>query len=423
MAAVSISAQTAESDSTEVMLQPPQDTLQPLQVEHQPPQKAYKQPSKALLFFYRSGQWVDNYLLHNVDTAYIGLPEHSWRVAFTTGMSGVNSTLHSSSFIEEYNFPLKVSMLNRMTPSVDIGFNIGFRGFGFGYSWDALHTYARKLSFGFGSKYIGIDFTHQTSANIQTRFAINDVLIPYFDAKNAVTITNTNLNIWYALNAAHYSHQAAMKQSYIQRKSAGSLMLHLSYMASKIAFRDTIMIEEASMPTLPAMMSGVNSITTRQVAVGLGYGINYTPNHGKVVLHAAAAAMLVCYSINHIGYYMDDSIQTDLPGEALFALHPSYPVHVTGNVRAAVSWEINKWVHMSAWATGDNIRFRSEKALNNNELFLTNWNWKVQLVVAVRLGAGRDRVQHALGHPEIKNDHKNHDRLPLWLTDFFWGPK
>jgi len=63
-----------------------------------------------------------------------------------------------------------------------------------------------------------------------------------------------------------------------------------------------------------------------------------------------------------------------------------YSVHVTGNVRAAISWEINKWAHMSLWATGDNIRFRSEKTVNDNELFLTN-------------------------------------KLPLWLTDYFWSPK
>ena len=382
-----------------------------------------KQPTKGLLFFYRSGQWVDNYLLHNVDTAYIGLPEHSWRVAFTAGMLGINSALHSSSINEEYDFPMRITMYNRTTPSVDLGFNVGFRGFGFGYSWDALHAYAQKLNFSFGSKYIGIDFYHQKSTNIFTQMAFNDTPLPALDSYNNVTVTNTNLSIWYALNAAHYSHQAAMKQSYIQRKSAGSFLLHLSYMASRLAFSDSILVKDAAFPTLASMMSGVSSITTRQVAVGLGYGINYTPNHGKVVLHLSAAAMLVCYSINHIAYLLSDSIQTELPSEALFVLHPASPVHVTGNVRAAVSWEINKWVHMTAWATGENLRFKSEKTSNKNDLYLSSWDWKVQLTIGVRFGAGRDRVQKALGYPEIKNDHKPHERLPRWLTDFFWSPK
>lgn len=382
-----------------------------------------KQPTKGLLFFYRSGNWVDNYLMRDVDTAYIRLPEHSWRAAFTSGTSGVNFTIHSTTTVDELPNPLTLSLYNRTPLSVDLGFYVGYRGFGFGYSWDVLHAYARRISFSFGSKFLGLDFSHQTSTNARTDVGLNGVLLPTFSNDNKTSITNTKLDVWYALNAAHYSHNAAVKQSFIQCKTAGSLLLHLSYLASQIAFGDTVMIKEAEMPTLQALMSGVSGMTTRQVAVGIGYGINYTPNHGKVLLHASAAAMLVCYSVNHIGYYLPDSMLMDLPGEPTYVLHSAKPVHVTGNVRAAISWEINRWVHLSAWAIGDNIRFRSEKTANNNELYLSDWNWKVQLTVGVRLGAGRDRVQQALGHPQLHNEHHQHDHLPLWLTDYFWSPK
>ena len=379
--------------------------------------------SKGMLFFYRSGRWIDNYLLHHIDTSYIGLPDYGWRVAFTSGMVGNKTELHSNTVYEQINLSQEISMYNTTTPSVDLGFNAGFRGLGFGYSWDALHAYAQKLNLSLGSKYIGIDFSYQKSRNIHTRMEVNGTPLPFLDNENNVYIRNTNLSIWYALNAAHYSHSAAMKQSYIQRKSAGSLLLHLSYMSSQIALGDTIMIHGAERPTLQSMMSGIRSMTTRQVALGIGYGINYTPNQGKVLLHASASAMLVCYSVNHVAYMFDDSIQSHLPGEALFTLRSAQPVHVTGNVRAGVSWEINKWVHLSGWATGENIRFKSEKTVNNNVLTLSNWNWKVQLNIGVRFGAGRDRIQRALGNPEINSSHADHGRFPIWLTDYFWSPK
>lgn len=382
-----------------------------------------KQPTKGLLFFYRSGNWVDHYLMRDVDTAYIRLPEHSWRAAFTSGTSGVNYTIHSTSTIDGLPGPITLSLYNRTPLSVDLGFNVGYRGFGFGYSWDVLNAYARRISFSFGSKFLGLDFSHQTSTNARTDVGLNGTLLPSFSNDNKTSITNTKLNVWYALNAAHYSHNAAVKQSFIQCKTAGSLLLHLSYLASQIAFGDTVIIKEAEMPTLQALMSGVSSMTTRQVAVGIGYGINYTPNHGKVLLHASASAMLVCYSVNHIGYYIPDSTRADYPGEPIYVLRSAKPVHVTGNVRAAVSWEINRWVHLSAWAIGDNIRFRSEKTATNNELYLSDWNWKVQLTVGVRLGAGRDRVQQALHDTKPLSGHHPHDHLPLWLTDFFWSPK
>lgn len=379
--------------------------------------------SKGLRFFYRLGERMDRYLLQKVDTNYITLPEHSWRVAFTSGTAGDNFTIHSKANYEGVPDPLTISLYNRTPLSVDLGFNVGYRGFGFSYSWDVLHAYARRLSFSLGSKFIGIDFAQQMNTSVMTDIGLEGLLLPTFSHTSNTEIINTRLNIWYALNAAHYSHNASVKQSYIQRKTAGSLLLHLSYYSSQIAFGDTIMVKEAGMPTLQAMMSGVKGMTTRQVAVGLGYGINYTPNHGKVLLHASAAAMLVCYSVNHIAYYLPDSLQSILPGEPMYSLRSASPVHVTGNVRAAVSWEINRWVHLSAWAIGDNIRFHSAKTVKNNELYLSDWNWQVHLTVGVRFGAGKKRVHEALKDDPIAPEvPMRTTKLPHWLTDFFYSP-
>ena len=389
-----------------------------------------KKVSKGLLFFYRTGNWVDNYLRRGIDTSYVDLPEHSWRLALTTSTIGVNSTVTNNITTTAGN--LEVKLLNRTTPSMNLGFNAGFRGFGFGYSWDLLDAYAQQLNFSFGTKYIGLDFSIQTSTNISTSLALGDSIWKNI-TRNNVVITNANLNIWYAMNAKHYSHQAAVKQSYIQKKSAGSLLLHLSYMSSQIGLSDTLKISnDARNPLLPSLMSGMRSMTTRQVAVGLGYGINYTPNKGKFLLHASAAAMLVTYSINTISYYLPDSVLVDLPsGEPMYKLQSAYPVHFTGNVRLALSWEINEWIHMSAWAVGDHIRFRSKETVNGNTLALSNWDWKVQVTMGVRLGAGRDRVQRALLTSERVNELRNErvnetpkkSRLPQWLTDYFWSPK
>ena len=401
-------------------------------VEQSQAAKAEKKPSKGLLFFYRTGRWVDNYLTRGIDTSYIALPEHSWRLAYTNAMVGVHSTMSSSFNViipgssgpEEMSF----SLLNRTTPSVDLGFYAGYRGFGFGYSWDALNAYAQRLSFSFGSKFIGIDFSIQTSTNITTRIIL-DNQYNWDQGKTNIVITNASLNIWYALNAAHYSHQAAVKQSYIQKKTAGSLLVHLAYQSSQVDLRDTVKIPDGERPLIPSLMSNVTAVRTRQIAIGIGYGINYTPNKGKVVLHASAAAMLVTYSVNLISYYFPDTIASELPSNPMFNLEPSFPVHVTGNVRAAVSWEINKWVHLNAWATGEHIRFRSKPTVQENVMSLKNWNWKVQASVGVRFGAGKDRLQRALESsqpsevslqtPEVPKK----SRIPKWITGYFWSPK
>ena len=427
-ATIAEKAANAANDSTAVISVEPTVSAKPAKPE--------KKPTKGLLFFYRMGNWVDNYLLRGIDTSYIGLPEHSWRVAYTNGMVGVHSTITSYIDRPDLNMP-SIALFNQTTPSVDLGFNVGYRGFGFGYSWDAINAYAQRLSFSLGSKFIGIDFSIHTSTNIQTSGLVTSGTytqpMPNI-AQNNVTITNANLNIWYALNAAHYSHQAAVKQSYIQKKTAGSLLLHLAYMSSQVQFDESF--RKSDMPFLPALMSGLTALRTRQIAIGIGYGINYTPNKGKVVLHASAAAMLVTYTINLASYYMPDSIVTEFPSQAMFNMEPSFPVHVTGNMRAAVSWEINKWVHLSAWATADHIRFKSKWTQNDNYITLKNWNWKVQASVGVRFGAGKDRLQRALAESSQPSDVSRQpsdvsrqaevpkkSRLPRWLTDFFRSPK
>ena len=222
--AMAATAANAVNDSTAVISVEPTVSAKPAKPE--------KKPTKGLLFFYRMGNWVDNYLLRGIDTSYIGLPEHSWRVAYTNGMVGVNSNL--TSFTEAQNNGVQtVTLLNKTTPSVDLGFYAGYRGFGFGYSWDAINAYAQRLSFSLGSKFIGIDFSIHTSTNIHTNLQFGDQQSWDF-GKDKVIITNASLNLWYALNAAHYSHQAAVKQSYIQKKTAGSLLLHLAYMSSQV---------------------------------------------------------------------------------------------------------------------------------------------------------------------------------------------
>ena len=357
--------------------------------------KAEKKPSKGLLFFYRTGRWVDNYLTRGIDTSYIALPEHSWRLAYTNAMVGVHSTLSSSSIFALPEGPQEIA-------SVYITTNVALNGKSI---WDM--------------------------------------------GKRNVIITNASLNIWYALNAAHYSHQAAVKQSYIQKKTAGSLLLHLAYQSSQVDLQDTVKIPDGERPVIPSLMSNVTAVRTRQIAIGIGYGINYTPNKGKVVLHASAAAMLVTYSVNLISYYFPDTLANELPSNPMFNLEPSFPVHVTGNMRAAVSWEINKWVHLNAWATGEHIRFRSKPTVQENVMSLQNWNWKVQASVGVRFGAGKDRLQRALEAPQppeggerpnpdpslkgreidglevrgLEEKEVKKSRIPKWITGYFWSPK
>lgn len=382
------------------------------------PLTAYaKPPSKGSVFFCTLGRKTDDFLMRGLDTTYIALPEHSWRVALTNGEMGINSTYRT--WIE-IGMPIDLVMSNR--PSIELGFNVGYRGFGFGYSWDLMNAYTKNWNLSFGSKSLGIEFIHHVTSNLDCYFVFNNV--PYKDIAvfehNELQITNTSLNAWYALNSPHYSHNAAIKQSYIQKRTAGSLLLSLGYMSTRVNVVDSLS-QPYTKYYIAILNDGVKDMITRQVAVGIGYGINYTPNHGKVLLHASANMQLVCYSVNHVSLLMPDSLEfTAIP---YFVLQPINPVHVTGNMRAAISWEINKWVHLSAWAQANNIQFstvdREVTAFNVN-----SWHWQAHINIGVRLGVGKKRIQEILGEPlpDKTPEPEKKSKLPEWLTGYFFSP-
>ena len=277
---------------------------------------AHAEKGDFMRFFYRVGVWLDGYSLRGLDTTYIGLPEHTWRLALTNSEVGIHSTY-------EINNPNwlggGVVLKSNTKPSIDLGFQVGLRAFGFGYSWDALHAYAQKLNLSMGGKAWGVELQRQTSGNIKsTIFFPGYASYGEFELpENCVLITNTNLTAWYALNSAHYSHNAAVKQAYIQKRTAGSLLLNLSYMNTDIAFDkelDTIRL-------LPMLLNGTSNIVTHQVAVGVGYGINYTPNNGKVLISDGASGVLLhqLYLLRCIGFPARICLpelhhQTDDPG-------------------------------------------------------------------------------------------------------------
>ena len=372
---------------------------------------AAKQPSKATVFFYRAGRWIDQFELSGLDTNYINLPERSWRVAQTSSLVGINNT-YTTWADPSTPIPLRA----RTTPSVELGFNASYRGLGGGYSWDVLNAYTTNWNLSLGSKGMGIEFMRNVSTNLQGRF--QDNYGPTLN-KGEFRISNISLTAWYALNSKHYCHHAATKQNYIQRKTAGSLLLSVAYMSSEMKILDTLkFIKDEDMSTL---VDGVTGMITRQVAVGIGYGINYTPNQGKVLLHLAANMQVVCYSINHISYAPPTTVR--LPGEPQYVLRPASPVHVTGTLRSAVSWEICEWAHLSLWAQANHLGF-SSKGGDMSALSIDNWHWQVHLNIGVRFGASKKRIRQVLGEPEkpakpAPTTPKS--KMPLWVTDYFFS--
>ena len=372
------------------------------------------QPGKAGVFFHKTAAWIDNLLLRGLDTTFVCLPEYRWRVALTAGETSVYSDFKS---VDTYYFDdVKLSSMSK--PSGELGFNAGYRALGFGYSWDLLHAYAQNLNFSLGSKMVGLDFMRVRSTGFNTVLEMPKYLDQPEDlGEFGVHITHTNLAVWYAVNWRRYSHNAAIKQAFLQKRTAGSPIVTLSYSATNIAFND-------SLEMIPELAADIKSLVTRQAAVGLGYGINYTPNQGKFLIHADAVAKIVFYSINQVTFTGLESISNF--ATPTFNIQPERPVHVSGTMRFALSWEFNEWVHLSTWAIADNVRFSA--ADEDMAVNFSNWHWSARVNLGVRFGAGMSRTRQVL-QPTVfdqlpaKDAPSTRKPLPDWVTGYFYSPR
>ncbi|MBQ7209860.1 MAG: DUF4421 family protein [Paludibacteraceae bacterium] len=327
---------------------------------------------------------ADRYFLKNVNTDYIGLP----RYRFTVALNGDYGSVHTS--INCTNLPYYDNVVSQLGSNITtkLGFVVGFRNMSFGYSWDLFRGYS-NLKFSLLQNSFGIDLFRR-----KTTFAGG-----YIDASSTegnvefsssdIATTTFFVSGYVALNRQKFSMPAAFKASYTQKRSAGSALIVADFIYSRLEFLHDELIER---------IGGVHEMELYQIAIGAGYGYNYTPNKGKVLLHISATPMLSI--LNRMIITGDDRMF--IPKEVGYnlilsrKLKPAFPVYVTGQAKAAVVYNISSRFVLCFNAVVNNIRFKAKDRMiavgegstitENPEINmrLMTWDWNAVLNFAVR---------------------------------------
>lgn len=341
--------------------------------------------NKAKVFFKKVGVFADNWFMRGADTNYIALPKYRFRLAINSEAGSVHTIL-SSEHIPYYE-NINCRFNSNLTPK--LGLVLGFRNLQAGYSVDLFKGYS-NFSLSLCQNAFGLEILRRKT------FYANG----YIDASSIEGRTNINagdigvttffLSAYFAFNRKRFSMPAAFNQSYIQRKSAGSVLAYVDFL-----YTDMMFAEKSYM----AMTGGLHSFELYQVALGVGYGYNYTPNKGKVLLHISAAPLLVFF--NRMFQTGDTRMITDektMGFNLIFSrkIKPAFPVYLTGIVKAAVVWNINDRFSVAASAVCNNIRFRSHDTLYEADkkidekynpyidMSLMTWDWKMNVYLTVR---------------------------------------
>lgn len=369
------------------------------------PQPAEKPTPGPIMFFYRLGRIIEHFLVKGIDTTYLQLHNHSWRLAFTTVGTGIYNTLN----IKEIPKYPDASLNLRSSPSVGLGFAVAWHTIQFNYSWDVLYRRTRKLDFAILNRAWGIELTHHVNTNINGILNANNTQTPI---KNSdVEIATTFLSAYFIFNSEQYSTNAALRQSYIQKKSAGSFYLQAQYLGTKMSFTE---------PTLSSKMEEMKNYEVHQAAVSAGYGYNYTPNEGKFLLHISAAPMAIVFNRTILTFTQKQSIVGERYKKEITlqkVIDPKLWIYITGTARVSATWNVNDWFYIAGNAQFNNMRFNSKKDEDLSFILQMNtWEWNANLTIGARFGISREKMYKALERYEAEKKVTPHkDDILDWV--------
>ena len=171
------------------------------------------------------------------------------------------------------------------------------------------------------------------------------------------TLKVLNLVGYYTFNNSRFSYPAAFTQSYIQRRSAGSWLLGISYQGGSIRTNDDLKQRASNAPEI--------TIEFGHIGLGGGYGYNLVLGR-KWLLHASLLPTVVVYNRNKM----------ILNGEDKEAQHVRF--NMIFNERLAVVYNFSMRYFAGATLVMNNSVFDDKNVVVNQN------KWRARAFIGVR---------------------------------------
>lgn len=241
----------------------------------------------------------------NYDTTYIRRPRHPFTVKVRYNVSG--SGIYSKGKIEGHDYQSRVTTSYQNTASLAFA----YRGIAVAFAVNPAKLFGKDKSKSFNftmyANRYGMDLAYQNSRQYSGWAEYDGVREDF--STDIVHTRLTDMNAYYAFNFRRFSYPAALTQSYIQQRSAGSWLLALSCINGKMEISQSEKDDR------------VPEVNTRLLDIGVGGGYGYNlclPHrwmiHGSVlptIIVAPFNKMTVNGEDHHIKYSFPELIVTE----------------------------------------------------------------------------------------------------------------
>lgn len=199
----------------------------------------------------------------------------------------------------------------------------------------------------------GFDISYQNARNFNGTVTVDGVPHSVTKTDGLFEVETINANFYFVFNPRRFSYAAALAYSYIQRKSAGSLIIAVSGQGQHARVEST-------------EGSGVIDFKMTIIGVGAGYGYNYVRNNW--LFHLSTVPAFIVYSKTSFTSDNDD-----------VSLRYRFPEFIVTS-RAAIVKQIgkNKFAGLSMIYYYTNIG-------EEEHLYVNNRKWLARIYFGFRL--------------------------------------
>lgn len=292
------------------------------------------------------------------DTAYISRPLNG-RWTLMSKIPVTWSSFDASGSHDASNSTFSTSLVSDVNPKASI--SVGYLGLSVGLSrsfkkfagreendWEfRISTYGNKFGIEFSAGIInslGGTFTFNTEQDSVT------IELPEKFVSQAII----NLNFYYVFNKNKFSYPAAFSQSYIQKRSAGSVLGGGFFNINHISIGDSINETE------------LLRLTNTAIGIGVGYGYNFVlPRNWLLHISAIPSLVLNGNSVLYSLYNDRDSSRSSYP--EFFIVGRTAFIHSLGR-----------------WFTGVTVQMNYSNT-NSDKITSNNTQWHATAFIGIRL--------------------------------------
>ena len=295
------------------------------------------------------------YFNSKYDSAYVMRPEGKG-LTLKVRMNQTGNTFHAKGTVNGIYSKTDLSTSHKTTFSLAAS----YRGIGAAIAinpakWSGVYK-DYELNLNYYGRRFSLDLSYQRSESLS-----GDIYGDRGDKRlesGEATLKVLNLVGYYTFNNSRFSYPAAFTQSYIQRRSAGSWLLGISYQGGSIKTTDDL---KARNPNAPDVR-----IYIGHVGIGGGYGYNWVPSR-KWLLHLSILPTVVVYNRNNM----------TVNGERKEAQHMR--LNMLFNERAAVVYNFSPRYFASLTAVVNNSVFKDDNVTVNQN------KWRARASFGMRL--------------------------------------